>query len=56
MEEVYTVPFSKIIDEFHLETIYLPDLPENIMISCSRVNRPGLQMVGFYDQIGRAHV
>ncbi len=49
MEEVYTVPFSKIIDEFHLETIYLPDLPENIMISCSRVNRPGLQMVGFYD-------
>ena len=49
MEEVYTVPFSKIIDEFHLETIYLPDLPENLMISCSRVNRPGLQMVGFYD-------
>jgi HPr kinase/phosphorylase len=49
MEEVYTVPFSKIIDEFHLETIYLPDLPENLMISCSRINRPGLQMVGFYD-------
>ena len=49
MEEVYSVPFSKIIDEFHLETVYLPDLPENLMISCSRVNRPGLQMVGFYD-------
>lgn len=49
MEEVYSVSFSKMIDEFHLETIYLPDLPENIMITCSRVNRPGLQMVGFYD-------
>jgi len=49
MEEVYTVSFSKVIDKFNLETIYLPDLPENIMISCSRVNRPGLQMVGFYD-------
>ena len=49
MEETYTVPFSKVIDKFNLETIYLPDLPENIMISCSRVNRPGLQMVGFYD-------
>lgn len=49
MEEVYSVPFSKIIDEFHLETVYLPALPENLMISCSRVNRPGLQMVGFYD-------
>lgn len=49
MEEVYTVPLSYVIDEFKLETIYLPDLPENILISCARVNRPGLQMVGFYD-------
>ncbi len=49
MEELYTVPFSKIIEKFNLETIYLPDLPENILISCSRVNRPGLQFVGFYD-------
>ena len=49
MEENYTVPFSKVIDKFNLETIYLPELPENILINCSRVNRPGLQMVGFYD-------
>ena len=49
MEERYTVPFSKIIEKFNLEAIYLPDLPENILISCSRVNRPGLQFVGFYD-------
>ena len=49
MEENYSVSLSKIIDEFKLETIYLPDLPEDIMISCSRVNRPGLQLVGFYD-------
>ena len=49
MEEKYNVQMSKIIDEFKLETIYLPDLPENILVTCSRVNRPGLQMVGFYD-------
>ena len=49
MEENYTVRLSKIVDEFKLETVYLPDLPENIHISCTRVNRPGLQMVGFYD-------
>ena len=49
MEEVYSVKLSKIIEEFKLETIYLPDLPENISVSCTRVNRPGLQMVGFYD-------
>ena len=45
----YSVPFSRVIDEFSLETIYLPDLPENLNITCSSVNRPGLQFVGFYD-------
>ena len=56
MEELYTVELSKVIKEFHLETIYLPDLPENIKISCSRVNRPGLQMVGFYDHYEEARL
>ena len=49
MEEKYSVQMSKIIDEFNLETIYLPDLPENILVGCTRVNRPGLQLAGFYD-------
>ena len=49
MEELYTVKLSKIIDEFKLETLYLPALPEQLEVRCSRVNRPGLQMVGFYD-------
>ena len=49
MEEVYTVSLSKIIDELALETIYLPDLPDKIMVNCARVNRPGLALVGFYD-------
>ena len=49
MEEIYHVKLSKVINEFKLETVYLPDLPENIFITSSGVNRPGLQMVGFYD-------
>ena len=49
MEESYNVSLAKVIDQFHLETIYLPTLPEDIKIDCARVNRPGLQMVGFYD-------
>ena len=49
MEDSYSVKLSKIIDEFKLETLSLPDLPDNILVTCSRVNRPGLQMVGFYD-------
>ncbi len=49
MEELYKVNLSKVINEFSLEAIYLSDLPDKIMISTARVNRPGLQMVGFYD-------
>ena len=56
MEEVYSVPLSKIIEEFNLETIYLPDIPEDIHISCTRVNRPGLQFVGFYDHYEAARL
>ena len=48
-EAVYSVPLSKIIGDRAFETVYLPDLPENIMISNAGVNRPGLQFAGFYD-------
>ncbi len=48
-EDAYKVSLDKIIGELRLETIYLPDLPEKIEVSSPRVNRPGLQMVGFYD-------
>ena len=55
-EEVYKVSFAKIIEEFHLESIFLPDLPESLEVSSTRVNRPGLQMVGFYDHFERDRI
>ena len=56
MEEKYSVSFENIINEFKLETIYLPDLPSGILVECPRVNRPGLQMVGFYDHYERERI
>ncbi len=56
MEELYSVSMGKIIEQFGLETIFLPDLPENIRVNCTRVNRPGLQMVGFYDHYEQARI
>ena len=56
MQETYSVKLSKVIDEFKLEPVYLPDLPEKILLTCSRVNRPGLQMVGFYDHYEQERV
>ncbi len=49
MDEIYNISLARIIDDFKLETIYLPDLPENIAITNTSVNRPGLQLAGFYD-------
>ncbi len=49
MEAKFTVELSKIVDEFSLESIYMPDNPEKILISSIDVNRPGLQLGGFFD-------
>lgn len=47
MEEKYTVPLQKLIDEFSFETIYMPD--EEVLICSSSVSRPGLALSGFFD-------
>ncbi len=49
MADVYTVELSKIINEFSLEKIYLPDDADKIAIHLMDVNRPGLQLAGFFD-------
>ena len=56
MEEKYTVTLERVIEKFGLETVYLPALPKDISIDCARVNRPGLQMVGFYDHYEPARI
>ena len=49
MAEEYTVSLASIIKEFQLEEIYLPCDAETILISKKEVNRPGLQLAGFFD-------
>ncbi len=49
MPDTYSVELSKIIAEFSLEKVYLPDDPENIFVRLANVNRPGLQLAGFFD-------
>ena len=56
MEELYSVKLSKVIKEFTLEELYLPESADGIEITCSRVNRPGLQIVGFYDYYEQARL
>ena len=56
MEELHTVSLARIIKEFSLTVVYLPDLPENIQISNRHVNRPGLPLSGFYDHFEETRI
>ena len=48
MAEEYTVSLDKLIDDVKLEVIYTPRDTKEIIISNNDINRPGLQLTGFY--------
>ncbi len=56
MATKFKVALSKIIDDFKLEVIYLPKPADQIMISGNEINRPGLQMAGFFDVFDNSRV
>ena len=47
--EKYSIPLSSIISELKLEKVYVPDNIDEILVTKKEVNRPGLQLVGFFD-------
>ena len=49
MSDEHKVALNKVVEEFDLETIYLPQEAEDIFVSTNDVNRPGLQLNGFYE-------
>lgn len=49
MADNFKVSLKKIIDEFKLEVIYIHKDAESLMIDETDVNRPGLQLMGFYE-------
>jgi HPr kinase/phosphorylase len=52
----FTVPLSNVIHELSLETIYMPHKPEEILISSRDVNRPGLELTGFFDYFDNTRI
>ena len=48
-EDIYTVSLDALMKEMALTPIILKQSPEKIMISLPRINRPGLQLSGFFD-------
>lgn len=56
MAQEFTVSLQAIIDECKLEIIHVPEDPSTIMISDIDVNRPGLQLAGFYEYFDRNRI
>ncbi len=56
MSSPFSVSLAKIIKNFHLETVVMPNAAENIYISNVEVNRPGLQLCGFYQYFDSARI
>ena len=49
MSQIYTIPLSKIVEDFGLEVVVKPQNFDDIQISSPEVNRPGLTLAGFYE-------
>lgn len=46
----YSVPLYKLVDEFELEKVYLPENYEEILVHTPDINRPGMQLIGFFNR------
>lgn len=49
MADNFKISLQKIMDEFKLENIYIPGDANQLFIAETDVNRPGLQLMGFYE-------
>ena len=49
MVEIYSVPLTKLVEEFHLEVAYAATDYEQIRLTVEDVARPGLQLSGYFD-------
>lgn len=46
---MFSVKLSKIIKSHKLEKVYYTEEMDNIDIDCADINRPGMQLIGYYD-------
>ena len=56
MRTNYTISLDRIISEFSLEILNLPQGAENNKISSTEVNRPGLEMAGYFEFFDKTRI
>lgn len=52
----YSVPLQRIIKEFSLELLYVPNNLDDCVVATADLNRPGLQLSGFYDYFDKDRI
>lgn len=52
----YSVPASKIVDEFKLEILYKPENFDTVLVSNNEINRPSLQIAGFFEYFDNSRI
>lgn len=56
MKTPHSVSLNRIIKDFSLETLFVPEDLDKIMISSTEVNRPGLELSGFYKYYDKSRI
>ena len=56
MSAEYSIPLTKIEQEFNLERITVPENYDSIKIETPEVNRPGLALTGFYEIFEKSRI
>ncbi len=56
MEPRYSVKLSQLVEEFGLKKVYTPPNFENVRIVTPDLNRPGMQLVGFFSHFDNERI
>ncbi len=56
MAEIFSVTVKDIIDQLKLEVVYAPENIDSMLITENDCNRPGLQLMGFYEYFNAERV
>ncbi|MBQ9957900.1 MAG: HPr(Ser) kinase/phosphatase [Clostridia bacterium] len=56
MAQNFSVPLKRVIKEFSLEEVFVPENIDEISVSSADLNRPGLQLSGFYDYFDKERI
>lgn len=49
MAATFTVPLSHVMKEEGLTPVFMPKDPEQVLVSSAEIDRPGLELAGFFD-------